>query len=314
MHFHVLVALPALDNMMDRLGEALAPFDETTEVAPYRNYETGDPSGHWFVTAARRDRDHLRDGTGLKTYVPGYLGWSSHDSGKTHKEQREGFAASAAWAERLGEAPTWADVVRLHTERYPDEVQMHYDPDTDRAYAVSTYNPRSKWDYWGLRAQQVHFGLRDGTGRVDAGLLADLDIDGMRHTVVAAAEDRYQHWLSLRATCAPLTPWDEYASRVVSGEMAWLDARREYTDQLIFRAQRDAYPDHSPVEEVDVDEVGYVERYRAAAVTTSSTLTLDGAWMDSADYPDRYAYDVDANAYIDSLPPTAALALVTYHI
>lgn len=46
-HYTVLVAIDPTDPKRPDLETALAPFDENTEVEPYRKYETGAPADYW---------------------------------------------------------------------------------------------------------------------------------------------------------------------------------------------------------------------------------------------------------------------------
>ena len=178
-HFTVSVCLPG--KVVDEVGgeralaDALAPFDENMSVEPYRSYEEGAPADYWWVGAVRRGAEHHREGTGLREHDPNALGYSSHGPVKeTPEQQRAAFAEDAMWAERLGDNPSWADVVAAYNEKYhphtalavPGEVdsseidteRLHVDEESGRAYTWSTYNPESKWDWYSIGGRwQRHF-------------------------------------------------------------------------------------------------------------------------------------------------------------
>lgn len=111
----------------------LVPFDEDLEAEPYRDYEDGEAEEHWWVKAVRRG------------------------------------AEDAGWSDRLGEHPTWGVVVQLYSEKYPPDgdgnERLLHDPETDRAYTISTYNPNSRWDWYSLGGRWTgFFTLKAGAG------------------------------------------------------------------------------------------------------------------------------------------------------
>lgn len=166
-HSTTLVCLPKgtdPDQIDEALAEALAPFDENTDVEPYRQYEEGGPEDYWWVRAMRRGAAHHRDGTGIQPHYPddphGFKPEHRSSSRFPEDVQRAELADDALWAERLGEHPTWEDVVRLYNEKYhpanalalagdsADDERLLYDPESGRAYTMSRYNPKSRWDWW----------------------------------------------------------------------------------------------------------------------------------------------------------------------
>lgn len=177
-HFTVTVCLPAdSDQSIDeRLADVLARWDENVSVAPYKSFEDGGPAEYWWVRSVRSGADShaaltvkgaeglARERIGSKLAADAI---ESHDwtrATRVVEEKRPEWAEDAAWAERLGQNPTWEDVVKLYNEKYhpgnelaipcevdPDEVdteRLHFDEETGRAYTWSRYNPDSKWDWW----------------------------------------------------------------------------------------------------------------------------------------------------------------------
>lgn len=169
-HFVVTVCLP--DEQVSEYGvetavaAALSPFDENERVTPYRSYEDGGPDNFWWVESVRSDRDDMLAGTGIRPYDPTKIGWSSHGGINVPEDvQRANQATAAAYADQLGERPTWELVAKLYNEAYApntalaipgeevedeeiDRERLHYDEETGRAYKWTTYNPESQWDWW----------------------------------------------------------------------------------------------------------------------------------------------------------------------
>lgn len=154
-------------RIQEALDEALAPFDESKVVDPYRDYEEGSAEDYWFVDAARRGAKHHADGTGLRPYDPNRIGWSNTGPTQTPVDvQKAEFADDARIAALLGDHPTWSLVAELYNEKYHpntalaipghvddddgiDYERLHVDED-GRAYTWTRYNPLSKWDWWSI--------------------------------------------------------------------------------------------------------------------------------------------------------------------
>lgn len=168
-HFTVTVCLPGeRDNekLEERLGDILAKWDENVSVAPYKSFEEGGPAEYWWVRSVRAGAEHHRNGTGILPHYPDDPHGFKHPRSSKYPEdvQRADYAEDAMWAEKLGEHPTWADVVACYNAKYhpgnelaiPGEVdadevdteRLHHEAETDRAYTWSRYNPNSKWDWW----------------------------------------------------------------------------------------------------------------------------------------------------------------------
>ena len=127
----------------------MAPWDENKETEPYRDYEKGGPADYWLYQSLQRAAGNFAAGTGILPYKPDEIGWSSASSKETPEQQRAAQKADAELFRSLPVPVTWADIVRLYAERYPDEDGAPLlSEDGSRAYTMSTYNPESKWDYW----------------------------------------------------------------------------------------------------------------------------------------------------------------------
>jgi len=292
-----------------RVGTALAPFDENTEVAPRRDYEDGDPEDHLVIKDVRRDA-----------------------------EQAACLPARASWA----------DVVRVHNDRYGDEDRMYLDKD-GRAYTMTTYNPKSKWDWWQIGGRwtgqfpykREHAAVvitgKPGlmtkpaaNGTCDGGPLYALDLDTMRAGAATRARVRYGKYREAVEGTPDALPWSVFRDNISEGSGYTADqARAEYRSQPRVRAL-DATEKFScpfsgdPIAEFTVPEEVYAERARAGAVPGYATLTADGRWMapghmgwfgmSDDEENDRIGYLEAANAYIGSLPDSAWIISVDCHI
>jgi len=292
-----------------RVGRALAPFDENTEVAPRRDYEDGDPEDHLVIKDVRRDA-----------------------------EQAACLPARASWA----------DVVRVHNDRYGDEDRMYLDKD-GRAYTMTTYNPKSKWDWWQIGGRwtgqfpykREHAAVvitgKPGlmtkpaaNGTCDGGPLYALDVDTMRAGAATRARVRYGKYREAVEGTPDALPWSVFRDNISEGSGYTADqARAEYRSQPRVRAL-DATGEFSspfsgdPIAEFTVPEEVYAERARAGAVPGYATLTADGRWMapghmgwfgmSDDEENDRIGYLEAANAYIGSLPDSAWIISVDCHI
>src|SRR5690606_41228091 len=98
-HFTVLVALDKSVDITptdsgDRFGlefaldQVLERFSENREVEPYREYLDGGPEDFWWGQATRRHRDDYVNGTGIKTYEPGFLGSLTEVGGDSPERPR----------------------------------------------------------------------------------------------------------------------------------------------------------------------------------------------------------------------------------
>lgn len=140
-HFTVVVCL----DDPEKLDEALAPFDENMQVAPYRSYAEGEAKYHWLYSSLKLADENDRTGTGVKPYKPG---WSSQSSKDSPEAQRQKIAEDAARFRSLPEAVTWADIARVYNEMYPGDDDPLLVDEQGRAYTMSTYNPESRWDWY----------------------------------------------------------------------------------------------------------------------------------------------------------------------
>jgi hypothetical protein len=360
-HFGVLTCVPGdtdLSKLEDVLGDILAPWDEGLEVQPYRRHEDGSPGDFWWVRSVRRGAELHHAGGGLDAEDRRSALASRPPA--TVEEKRAEYAEDARWAERLGERPTWGDVVRLYNEKYhpgnevapvgdtSDSERLHYEPESDRAYTWSTYNPESKWDYWRIGGRWAgHFVAKqmvadlvfsargwdspkpadDGLLRCDGGRLSLLDLDAMRDVAAREAHARYDKWEAISAETPSAKPWSHFGGLAELKEITLDEARRRYHSQpRVERAHRD---EEFRWGECVIDEFlpprdEYVAEARRGAVPGYALVTLDREWVApgrmgwfgmSSDGPgERSGYCVAVNSYLDQLDPATFVVVVDCHI
>jgi hypothetical protein len=352
-HFSVIVCLDApvaKASLEARLERVMATWDEGKEVEPYRDYEKGGPAEYWLYGTLQRKAADYAAGTGILPYEPGKLGWSSASSKKTAAdEQRAEQKADAELFASLPNPITWADIVKLHSERYGDEEEaLLLSEDGARAYTMRTYNPLSRWDYWRVggrwggyfpyrddRAAQVIKTERgwdspDGIMPLhcDGGPKSALSLKVMREEKAAEARKLYAEYRTLAEGTPEALPWSAFRDNISEGSGYTIEqAREEYRSQPRYQAlaASETFRWHDDViGEFSVPEKLYVERERARAVPGYATLTTDGRWMapgkmgwfgmGSDDENSRIGYWEAANAYIEALPDDAWLVVLDCHI
>lgn len=312
-HFTVLVALPAMarDEVDAALSAALAPYDENTEVTPYREYKTGNAEDHWTVTQCRENGQLPADGD-----------------------------------------LTWQQVADAYNARHSldkdDSEHLHVDDEGD-AYTVSTYNPKSKWDWWQIGGRWTGYFLptidaigdprlllgsagifgSNKPGRVDGGPRGLLDLQALRHTKALEAGAQHDQWHALVSDCPPAKGWSTFVARHKADPDGYPveQARTEYGAQAqvrVARQSRDFLGLNCPIDTFAVDRAVYAEQAAEQAVPGYAFLDLNGEWqapgemgwfgMSSNTADDRAAYRRRINEEIDALPADAYLVAVDCHI
>ena len=236
--------------------EMLAPFDENTSVEPHREYETGGPHEFWANDILIKD---------------GFL-----DEG------------SVTW-------PAILQGLRAKYGPYDGEISR-YGIDDLGMYRITTYNPKSQWDWYALggrwsgffmikaavdaqaRLGEVSWTRKDDppeVGTADLVQKRDIDFEIMRRESEIKAEERWRSWTDLLSHLteqerADYLPWslvrdnhgldDIETARKVYGEQALVKLlrKREWADRLGW--------DVSPVEDFYFDEPDAHERFIRANV------------------------------------------------
>lgn len=234
----------------------------------------------------------------------------------------------------------WPGFLELYNARYEGADPHLYDAEMDRIYETSTYNPKSRWDWYLLGGRWTgYFALKAGrtgevgepglmtssapAGRVDQARKDDIDFDAMRAAHEKDARDEISRALSVLAGAVPLMPWAAYHD-VYSTDID--KARQAYHAQPALAALREARLD--PIEcpfdfyclgSVDPETV-YVTRAVALRTTPFAICTADGwaekgrmGWFgvvhdEADDWPER------AWKIIDSAADDALFSLYDLHI
>jgi hypothetical protein len=343
-HFTVVVCI---DNP-ERLNDVMAPWDENREVEPYRSYEAGGPADYWLYSSLKRAAEDYAAGTGLKPYKPDEIGWSTAYSKDPPEKQRAEQKADAELFWTLPIPVTWADIARLHHERYDDSEPLLVSEDGLRGYTMSTYNPESRWDYWRIGGRWGgYFRYREGCRKnvllpehgwdspkdiaphgCNGGQKRHLDLDALRADKAESARKLYREWQELVAGTPDALPWSSFTENISEGNGYDISrAREEYHSQPRVQAyqETDFRWHDDPIAEFSVSEDLYVEREgRARAVPGYATVTTDGRWMapgkmgwfgaHSDSEGDRIGYWEAANAYIDGLDDEIYLIALDCHI
>jgi hypothetical protein len=345
---------PLRDLIQAHLEHVLAPFDENREVGPYRRYEEGGPESYWLYTSLERATEpplHETDPQAQQALAR----LLARDPEKTRRElaeQEERRHADAALFRTLPVPVTWADIARLHNDRYgsDEEDALLVDNESGRAYTMSTRNPQAKWDWWVIGGRwPARFPYRKGhdrevipaepykplwgapgepvpAGHCDGGPLAALDLAAMRDEAARRAREEHAEYLAVVAGTPEALPWSVFADNISEAGGYGIDrAREEYNTQPRIKALYDsrdfAFCDN---EDFQVPAARYVAQARARAVPGWAVLTTDGRWMEQgsmgwwgrndATESSRIGYWEAANAYIGSLPGDAWLVSVDCHI
>ncbi|MEU9208512.1 hypothetical protein AB0D27_11300 [Streptomyces sp. NPDC048415] len=312
-HFPVTVCLPPMapERVTDALEAALAPYDENMDVEPYRDYIE-----NWQDAYERA----------LKYYT---------ENPKSKPAGLDELDAAAILSAYQGEA------VHEETKDGSDCVLF---------YRESTYNPKSKWDWWVIGGRWLgYFAVkpehdgdprlfkgRPGTfdnkaevRRVDGGPRGLLDFDALRKVKATEAGDVYDRWTALVEGLPEAQPWSHFVERHKRDTEGYtIDrARRDYGGQARVQAARESedfrwYDD--VIDQFAADRATYTRCAAESAVPGYALLDLEGNWiapgdmgwfgMSSDTEDDRASYNARVNTYLDELPEDAWVVVVDCHI
>lgn len=336
-HYTVTVCLPKttqLEDLEATLCEVLAPFDESTDVTPYRDYLEGSPEEYWRVQSWRDSARNVRE----KGFIAFAAELTRPELSMTDVTSlQEHLRRCVAADEVLGLVPSWRDVVKANDiiSGYnaavaviggddPDVIdtdRLWYDEKTGQAYTLSTYNPKSKWDWWQIGGRWSGyfvaknpaagiifgepgvFGKRDwgdseGIVRCDGGPLELLDFETMRDLAAREAHEDYDVWEQITAAVRERghdpnvdKSWSYFISRVKDPDdhLDIDEARERYRRQPTIVEERQNHRDRfglmGPciIDKFSVSREEYVENARWSAIPTYALLTLDGEWVSPGD-------------------------------
>ncbi len=314
-HFVVIV----IGNNIDA---QLAPYDENTRVAPYRE----DVSLDDITTAIRWwiDKGRL-------------------EAKKSNKLERNvAFdVKELVVVGQLIERPSQMAVRDIY-QRYTEDELFH---DDRGYYRHSTYNPRSKWDWWEIggrwrgfftlvanpryenRHGDKHFMEQDKfggraknmTGLADQLRRADLDVERWR-AVDPADGEKFDAYAVKAAAFGQAVGWSKFIARVKANELTIEQARELYSAQPIIKEINDF---DCPVDHYGEDRATYMQRC-ATRRSTPYAYIANGEWfargemgwwgIDHKDGVDQDQFEVRFANLVDELPSETLLSAVDCHI
>lgn len=297
-----------------KLTEIMAPWNEELQVEPYRNYESGRPD-EFYMVKSLREKGKLPEGE---------LTW-----------RQVADAFNAEYAEGADGEPDPEDGEYLHT-------------DGEQAWRMTTYNPKSKWDWYSvggryagrypyrkgcakevIRGQQSWAGPAIEAGHCDGGPKRALDLDKMQDEAEARARARYAEFCEIVKGTPVAIHWEEFIARTKDTPGYDIDrARAEYHSQprliRLRESQSDLRYDMDAIETYQGDLDAFVARQRAKALAGWAIVTTDREWMEpgkmgwwavsSATENEEDVYRIKAANYIRELPGDTYLITVDCHI
>jgi hypothetical protein len=252
-HFTVLCVLPADVDPTEEMAvdaaltELLAPYDENMDVDEYRVYKGPGDKGseiRYSLTAEElaayghvlRDFGELTAKRILLSAVPrDDPRWAELEA-----EWQAIEAANDAAKDALEAHFSDEEYVALMNKRRADEI---LGIDDTGVYAMSTYNPESKWDWWTLGGRWAGSFTRKGGGELlDVARKSEIDIDAM------VAAQGTENVISAFAWCSA-DGWE------AQGQMGWFGSSSDQFDDLtwsksVMKAFK-ALPDDAVVALVD---------------------------------------------------------------
>lgn len=280
----------------DDVEDQLAPFDENTEVEPYKSRI--DPKSWWFISS-----DESVDTTDLVALAEAY---------------------NTKYAGEDEEDKVFLDEEGLYS-------MSTYNPDSKWDW----YSIGGRWTgYFLLKLGKRGVSGRPGVmgeansdpTRCDQALKGDIDIDGMRQEAADKAERMYAEYEVIVSKHGPLPDdsWKELRGKIPDEEF---DQRRsDYWEHPTVKALQTSKLIGFmtfPSEMFGVTREEFVENARLEAVPGYAMLH-EGEWMEpgkmgwfgmSSDTPDtRNEYLKRVNDIIDSLPDDTLLTVVDCHI
>lgn len=300
-HFTVVVACkhPA---MLDVL---LAPYDENTQVAPYREYQDSEPEKFWAYDQFRAE--------GL---IPEHPTWAEFAE-----------AYNAKYGEEDGNAGL------LVTEDGKPYEMSTYNPESKWDW----WTIGGRWTgYFRFHKEHAKVVLRGEPGLMtspsdwdhcDGGPKYALDLERMRKEAGEKARKRYHEYQELVKDTPEAMTWKSFTDNI-SDSYTINNARQEYHSQpriaKLEGTEFAGFFSEDSAEEFAVNEDKYALRAERAAIPGYALVTPDGHWMApgkmgwwgmaSDEGEDRAKYLEKVNSYIDSLPDDMWLIQVDCHI
>lgn len=264
-HFTCLVIGEDVDGQLE-------PYDENTSVPRYKTYWDSDTLSMWERTL--QEPTHVRRDPETKEeteapYPPEQIlaaEWTLEDMRRVYMARYHGFEYSDEDKKFVEE-----DLDGFEVDESALDERLHIDD--GGLYEWSTYNPKSKWDWYQIGGRwSGFFKLKEhalaGATLGDSGTFdnppthdsdqarkGDVDIDWMREQAASAAADRWDRVHAVIRHFPKVKSWEEFADELTLaerlGETSSIeDARKTYHAQeavVVLKAWNDAQPDEQKV-------------------------------------------------------------------
>jgi hypothetical protein len=242
-----------------------------------------------------------------------------------------GRARSLSWvSDEVKETNTWE---ALHKYLGEDDEDYELDPQARTLTEFTTYNEKSKWDWWVVGGRWPHYFMSKGTGsKVNYVMAHDLDVEGMQD---AAMQEAQRLWTRFNEEIFAIygrpIGWSEFVKRVEdeNDPLTIEQARLEYHRQDAIREVRARHDDADFGHFVEVEPYlaslgDHLAEKRAGAVPTYALLTKEGEWdepghmgwfgLSSETEATQAEYREAYMKYVANLNPTDVLVCIDAHI
>ena len=246
------------------------------------------------------------------------------------------------YKEKGTEYPTFDE---LYAEKGEDWNSNSWVKRDDKWVEVSTYNPKSKWDWYQLGGRWNGFlKLKEGTtgtngekswasidgdkvGYCDETIKKNIDVEGMRDEAGKDAGERYDKVMSFIKDTPVPTKWSDLVERVKNDEITIDVAKSLYHDQPRLKALKtvEAIKELGyfvDVEDFEMSREEYVQRGRNEALSTYA-IVKDGEWFQkgemgwwgmSNDEMTQEEWDEKLTEMFDELPDDTTISIIDCHI
>lgn len=331
--------------------EALAPYDENIAVEPYKQYWDSDDYSRWEKILQRPDEER-RMGVEPETHTHVFPEDQVLGKEYTLEDMRRVYMRRYYnWDPPIADASTKDTLEDLGFEVDEDpgvDDRLHIDD--GGIYQWSSYNPKSKWDWWQIGGRWRGFfkvkegalalvgdsGVFDNEAMYDADQVrkGDVDIEGMRALAEARAANTWDRVNAVISHLPVAESWESFLGRQAMGEITIEEARKLYHEQVRYVAlsewnrelpedERVMGPFGPDVEEFQVSREEFIEQARNDALCPYAYIYEGewhapgkmGWWANSTDTrADRLRFAREFNELLDSLPDDTLLTLCDLHI
>jgi len=232
----------------------------------------------------------------------------------------------------------------LYTEKGEDWNNNSWEKHDDVWVEVTTYNPKSKWDWYQLGGRWIGFlKLKEGAtgeqgecgmmtepakeGYVDATTKGNIDIAGMRKEAADNAAEYYDKVYEVIKDTPQHTSWSEFIKKVEAEEFNFDIARNQYHDQPRIKALntpevREIVGYFVDADDFNVTKEEYVQQASNRALSTFAILK-DGEWYEKGkmgwwamvtNEMEQKEWDEQVTKMFDELPDDTLISIYDCHI